>query len=198
MVVTEDGDGSKGGAAGFVAPVSSDDSIAVGGIVAIAVAAVALVVFLLLMLFVRRRNKEDDSVIKHVYLDDGSHLLTDMDSNDAGSPQKQRVAHVVGEDDSVQSGWTGYTPEFGPAGRRSGGDILADLDDLEHERGFEMGLDGRTYANNVHQCSSATCDICMAKQHRPTFVPTGEAPALPPRMPTDARRHYVADDTVSL
>jgi hypothetical protein len=191
--LVEDNDGIDG--AGFVVTPSGsgninnvvrdsntvdDEGLNAGGAVAIAAGCLALL--LLLLLLVRRRRDSDE--VSHLKLEDEGeatfiHELDSQPSNEYSSPRK---THVVGEEDSIFSGWTGY-PKDG------------DFNDDDSE-GVE-GILGKRHGD-VHACASATCEVCEQKRRQGLqFIPTG-SPPRPVGLPSDAARDYIADDTVEL
>lgn len=191
IIVTDDDSDREFAGAIVQEDEDDDDGLAAGAIIGIAIAAVAMCVLLMLFFVGRVRRKESSQ--KHMMMinDDESSLL------DEGEVKK---VHVVGEDgdshtsSSVYTGYTGYTPTEG--GSIDTGAIMNDLNSFE--RGMDLGLNDMVATMDVHKCASATCQICHAKRLRPTFIQTGEAPELPPPIPYNARRGYVADDTVQL
>jgi len=172
---------------------TSNSGLRAGGKVGIAIG--SLILALLLLLLVRRRRKRSNTVedVKHVELDDDAEqetYLKDIDGDgssytgsmrDSGDASP-RAAHVVGEADSVYSGWTGYT-----ADGASGGGANGNLGE------GHLGQD-------VHICSSATCEIC--EQRRQTgatgvdFIPTDMSHSA--SLPENATRDYISKDTVDL
>ena len=152
----------------------ADDDNA-GTIVGAAAGALAV---LLLVVFLAKRNRDDDEVSHLKFEDDDTYV------NEFDSPGKDRRAHVVGETDSVMSGWTGYSidDEYSEASDDSG--------KLGHRKG------------DVHMCSSATCEVCeRRRQQGVVFVKTNSiasAPSRPSSVPSDASREYVAEDVVML
>jgi hypothetical protein len=86
---------------------------------------------------------------------------------------ESRNVHVVGETDSLYSGWTGYT------------------------KNGRSGEDADGYNGDVHKCSSATCEVCeQRRQQGVQFIPTSIPMRL--QLPYDTEREYIADDTVQL
>jgi hypothetical protein len=155
----------------------------------IGAAAGALALLLLLILFVRRnRRNQDDEEVSHLKLedDDGDDTFIQELASDEGTPERQyhsRGAHVIGETDSIFSDWTGYT------GKRPM--------DSGYGNGMNNGRLGHV-STDVHQCSSATCEVCeLRRQQGVNFIATG-SPSHPGSLPNDATREYAADDTVSL
>ena len=142
-----------------------------------------LAVLLLLVLFVRRRNRYDQEQVSHLKLDDDEDDDTFYNGSEASNFQNEyntRDVHIVGEGDSVVSHWTGYTGNEKPV--------------------YRDGIMRSKYTD-VHQCSSATCEICDKKrQAGVSFISTRTAsfPSRSPSLPSDASREYIADDTVQL
>lgn len=145
-----------------------------------------LAVLLLLVLFVRRRNRYDLETVSHLKLDDDEDDDTFYNGSETSNFQNEyntRDVHIIGEGDSVVSHWTGYTGNEKPVYRDN------------------LYSDGLMRASDVHQCSSATCEICDKKrQAGVSFVSTRTAsfPSRTPSIPSDASRDYIADDTVQL
>ena len=138
-----------------------------------------LAFILLLVLLARRSNDNDEDRISHLKLeeDDEDALLREYASTGSMRSDEDRYetrnVHVVGEADSVFSGWTGYTKNG-----RSGEDMDA-------------------HQGDVHKCSSATCEVCeQRRQQGIQFIPTSSF--LVPHLPYDTERQYLADDTVLL
>lgn len=146
-----------------------DDTIGPAGYLTIAAA--ALVLLLLAVMLIRRKRR--DEMVKHVELgDDDETYLRDMESNNS-SPD--RLARVVGEDDSLQSGKSNFPTD-----------------------GYFANTESRPSNQDVHICSSATCEVCeRSRQAGVQFVPSGANLSHPP-MPPGSPREYAADDTVSL
>jgi hypothetical protein len=152
----------------------------------IAAAAGALALLLLIILFVRRSKRNNEDEVSHLKLeDDGDETFIAEIESDAGSPKREyesRDIHVVGEADSVISHWTGYTKR--------------PLDDT-FEEDPATGRLGHV-STDVHQCSSATCDVCERNRQRGVTFLSTESPSHPRSIPSDASREYAASDTVSL
>lgn len=152
----------------------AEDPVNVATVIAATAGGLAFV--LLLVLLVRRRQAEDE--VSHLKLeeDEGEDTFIREFASTASSPSRdeayeRRNVHVVGEADSIFSGWTGYTPR----------------EKSTEEDGY----------GDVHKCSSATCEVCEQRRQRGIqFIPTG-SPARP-QLPSDSSRDYVADDTVEL
>lgn len=150
-----------------------------------------LAVLLLMMLFVRRRSRYSEEEVSHLKLDEDAEDDTYYNGSDDNSVTRHqynsRDIHIVGEGDSVISHWTGYT------GRNQ---------EVSYKRsGLMKDKNSNLSPSDVHQCSSATCDICVeSRQAGVNFIKTG-ATALPVRthsLPSDASREYMAEDTVEL
>lgn len=202
------GNSTDGGAVGIAEdPEEDDDGVSAFAFIGVAIAGLLLI---LLALFAVRRQREygdDAQLMKHQELDDDlDETLSDgkagetVSEESSGSPgrYKSRLTHVVGEEDSVFSGWTGYT-EKEPA--------QYDWQAAETQRAQALGGMGAmdsSYQNDVHKCSSATCDLCEKnRQAGLQFISTG----LPsnakthislPVLQTESKRTYVARDTVTL
>jgi hypothetical protein len=159
---------------------SVDSSTRAGPYIGAAAGTLAL---LLLILFLVRRNQNDDDESRHLKLpDDGDDtFVKEFGSDSTPRDYEGRDVHVVGEEDSIFSHWTGYT------GRRDG---------VEMEYNDRLGH----VSTDVHQCASATCEVCeRRRQQGVCFIATGgNVPTRTPSLPSDASRCYVADDTVEL
>jgi len=167
----------------------------------IGAAAGLLALLLFLLCFVRRRNRYfDDDEVSHLKLDDGDDddtfvrefgLGGDGGSDDNSIPRNEyqsRDIHIVGEDDSVISHWTGYTGRDHPTNGN-----------YEMEYIKNGPLNG--IATDVHQCASATCEICAKnRQAGLSFVSAGAngEPTRSRSLPSDASREYPVEDTVEL
>jgi hypothetical protein len=153
----------------------------------IGAAAGALALLLLLVIFVRRsRGHQDDEEVTHLKLqDDGDTTFIQELASDDGTPERNylsRGAHVVGENDSIFSDWTGYS------GKRP-----KDANGRDRNTG-RLGH----ISTDVHQCSSATCEVCeQRRQLGVKFIAAG-SPPRPDSLPNNASRDYAANDTVSL
>ncbi|KAG7337980.1 hypothetical protein IV203_020648 [Nitzschia inconspicua] len=155
----------------------------------IGAAAGALALLLLLILFVRRsRRNQDNEEVSHLKLedDDGDDTFIQEIASDDGTPERQyqsRGVHVVGENDSIFSGWTGYT------GNRP----------IDDGQGNEMN-NGRLghVSTDVHQCSSATCEACEVRRQQGVNFVAANSPSHPGTLPNYASREYTAEDTVAL
>lgn len=165
-----------------------DESVNVATVIGAAAGGLAMV--LLLLLLVRRNNGDEE--ISHMKLDDEGGedtFIREFETNDSKSrgsdsddqSYNRRTEHIVGEADSIFSGWTGYTPKKEGEIRRD--NLRAGMN--AHERG------------DVHKCSSATCEVCeRRRQQGIKFIATGSP--VRPQIPSDASREYMADDTVEL
>lgn len=142
-----------------------------------------LALLLLLVLFVRRRNRFDEQV-SHLKLDDDDTFYNGSEGTGVEHEYTTRDIHVIGEGDSVISHWTGFT------GRSNRPDDSFERDGLMRGR-----------STDVHQCSSATCEICDKKRQAGVQFVKTHSPTLPQRihsLPSDASRDYIAEDTVQL
>jgi len=168
---------------------ASEDANDDGGFVLIGITLIVIGAFLaLLLLFVRRRSYKRSIAVKHMkFEDDGSDDETylrdrdDVDSSDY-SPDglSPRQTHVVGEEDSVFSSWTGYsnTPKEDVLGARARVDM--------QEKVFR----------DVHQCTSALCKVCeRARKSGLQFIPTDMQFS---DIPSDGSRSYAMEDTIVL
>lgn len=153
----------------------ADDSVNVATVIGATAGGLA---FLLLIVLLARRRTEADEVSHLKLNEDGEDTFIREFETTGSNPSgdegyETRNVHVVGEADSIFSGWTGYT---------------------QHNKSGE-GTDG--LESNVHKCSSATCEVCEARRQQGIqFIPT-HSPARP-HIPSDASREYLADDTVEL
>lgn len=152
-----------------------DDSVNVATV--IGATAGGLAFLLLIVLLARRRTDADE--VSHLKLnEDGEDTFIREFETTGSNPSGEegyetRNVHVVGEADSIFSGWTGYT-QHGKSGEET---------DVPE--------------SNVHKCSSATCEVCEARRQQGIqFIPT-RSPTRP-QIPSDASREYLADDTVEL
>lgn len=154
-----------------------DDSVNVATVIGASAGGLALI--LLLVLLVRRTQSDEE--VSHLKLDDEGDetFIREFDASSGGSVNYEtRNVHVVGEADSIFSGWTGYTPND-----KNGIEVMGGLN--PHEKG------------DVHFCSSATCEVCERKRQQGIqFIPTGKS--APPQIPSDASRQYLSNDTVEL
>lgn len=163
-----------------------DETIAAGTIIGIVAAGLAFI--LLLVLLIRRRQEGDEP--SHYKLDDDENEATfirefQTDPSSDGSPYRNRNVHVVGEGDSIISGWTGFTKQ---------GHAIEVDDDANNP-----GKLGHAHGD-VHLCSSATCEVCELKRRNGVqFQPTGTPPPqTSTHLPSDASREYISEDTVEL
>jgi hypothetical protein len=185
----------------------------------------SLVTLLFLYAATRRRESYKVQRIEEVFEDDesifgknGQMGGTDNTSNGSDAWRATRSAHVLGEEDSVFSG------DF------ESDNIMHDLRVAEKRRLYGMGgktrysqvgprendLGGTGDALNVHNCTSATCQICKnAGPNSPTFVPadlltpisevTCETEIVSPRYSSPdtvdidmAPRPYTSPDTIEM
>ena len=143
---------------------------------------------LLLLLLLARRNRDPDEV-SHLKLEDSDEqdgtFIREFESvTSEDSPYKSdRIGHIVGEADSVISGWTGFNSGSGSVSD-------AGTEEPSGKLGHPIG--------DVHICSSATCEVCeKRRQMGIQFIPTC-VPVKPKSLPSDASREYIAEDTVDL
>jgi hypothetical protein len=153
---------------GTIVTGANEDPTKVGGVAAIA-SGLAFVAFLFAFAAVRKREHHKLSAVEED-VEDNQSLFGKM-SNGSNHWRNQRDAHVLGEEDSVDS------VDF------DSDDIVADIRVAESSsRLYGMGisrqlglqednLGGKGDALNVHTCTSATCPICNGTQS-PTFVDT--------------------------
>ena len=163
----------------------SDDNVGAGTIVGATAGGLAA---LLLLLFLAKRKRDGSDEVSHLkFVDDDETYVNEFEGKpgDSDSDASNRRVHVVGESDSVMSGWTGYS---------------VDEDSLSEGDGDRSGKLGH-HMGDVHMCSSATCEICeKRRQMGVTFVKTSSPPMpeRPPLVPRNATREYVAEDVVAL
>ncbi len=156
-----------------------NDSSVNGGLSGIGIAMVAsasVIGVLFLFAASRRREHSKLQVMEQVIEDDesifdksvGFAMSTDGTEVFAGS---DKMAHVLGDDDSVFSGLDDdrYMSQKRLYGMGSRSNPIG-------PRENNLGLRGN--ALNVHTCTSATCEICgrNADMNSPTFVPTDFGP----------------------
>jgi len=207
-IVEEEEEEGASGVAAIKTADEDDKGLRAGGYVGIAVAAVALILLLLFLVGYNRRSSERE--LKHMELDD-SDYESDLDkgegekdgdtlrlSEEEGDSltgtysYKPRMTHVVGEEDSIVSGWTGYSagspPPKDPRELENHGDLTC----------MELGHKRRS---DVHACTSATCEACEQKrQQGPMFILSMDdnASYTAGISPAESNRQYVATDTVDL
>lgn len=156
---------------------AGDEDDDAGMIIGATAGALAL---LLLLMFLAKRNRKDDEVSHLKFVNDDETFVQEFESKTGNDGRR---VHVIGETDSVMSGWTGYS-----------------MDDEYSQDSDRSGRLGHT-KGDVHMCSSATCEVCERKrQMGVTFVKTATppAPSRPESLPSDASREYVAEDVVAL
>lgn len=170
--------GGNGGVSKIIGNQSQKDNKTVSPAAYLSAAAAGLVLLLFAAMLVRRRNRND--MVKHVELDDDDTYLKDMEADSQGS-SPNRLARVVGENDSVFSGMNSF----------KSGDFPMD--------GYFTNLESRPSHQDVHMCSSATCDVCESRRRAGIqFVPASAPHIKHPPMPPGSPRKYTSDDTVSL
>ena len=153
---------------------------------AVGIAAAGLAFLLILILLIKRNNDNDE--VSHLKLEEDANDETfirefETTASNMSRDYETRNVHVVGEADSIISGWTGFNSR---EGMRAHEELEMPLGKLAHPQG------------DVHVCSSATCDVCeKRRQQFVQFIPTG-TPPRPSSLPSDASREYVAEDTVEL
>lgn len=108
----------------------------------------------------------------------------------AGSNRRNpRLAHIVGEDNSILSSWSYYNDK----------NSKGDLGRYDLSKDPRSGLARIADGTNVHKCSSATCEICEAqRQSGLQFVPVAMPGYSHETLPEDSQRVYLAEDTVQL
>lgn len=165
---------------------STNDGITNAGTIVGATAG-GLALFLFLLLWAKR-NKNSDEVSHLKFVEDDDTFVHEFEGKNGGfdsdSDAEGRRVHVIGESDSVMSGWTGYSVDE---------DSVCPEADQSGKLGHATG--------DVHMCSSATCEICeRRRQMGVTFVKTSAPPMpeRPPSVPSNATRDYVAEDVVAL
>lgn len=180
--VTEaEDDGALAEGAGLVSATSNqkprgnispdDGKITAAAGVGIAIAATAILLCALFTVRHRRRGPMGADELKPIQTSD------DDDANTEASPG--RLVYVLGEDDSLVAG-RGFDGEDKPV--------------LSSPRMSDVPSDT---VGHVHLCASATCEACeKRRQSGVQFVQSNTV--LPPGVPADASREYVADDTVVL
>jgi len=210
VTVTADNDSGASGATGG-GSTATTGGISGGATAIVAIAGVGLIVVLLLL--VRHRKNSDPSEsrggLKYTSHDDDESFDLDAvsthDSTEGPGHVKTRNVRVIGEDDSVMSGWSGFHPHEGFETQS----IVNDLSVLEKEHKPRChpvaGLHGSSSrgvyrsATNVHTCTSALCETCeLRRQGGPSFIPVGKPPGSPTRFPSNATRVYATRDTVDL
>jgi len=156
-----------------------------GTIVGATAAGLALLLFLLLW---AKRNKDSDEVSHLKFVEDDETFVNEFEGKNGGlesdSDAEGRRVHVIGESDSVMSGWTGYSVDE---------DSICSDADRSGKLGHTMG--------DVHICSSATCEICERRRQMGVMFVKTSAPPMPerpPSVPSNATREYVAEDVVAL
>jgi MYXO-CTERM domain-containing protein len=184
---------------------SGDDGMSGGAVAGVAIAGVALVLLLLLFAW-RRKSNEPRAANGYLQnVDDESCFLdgtSTVNSSEVPLAYNTRSVHVVGEEDSIISEWTGFTP------RNKGVEaklIMNDLTAME-KYGMNNGVRGAYGASilapencDVHNCTSSLCEACeRSRQRGPVFIPIGEPIPVGERLPANATRVYALKDTVDL
>jgi len=164
-------------------------TLSAAAIVGVALAALFLI---LVMIFALRRKRRNEYPMKHHTLDDdyddSTYLKDDYDSNSsAAMSTPDRKIRIVGEDDSLFSGLS---------------DFQADATSTPRMRTFDDfgALSRNTVQQDVHVCSSATCEVCeRRRQSGLQFIPVGMPSHSHESIQTDSSsRNYMAGDTVNL
>jgi hypothetical protein len=150
----------------------SIQGISIGGLVAVVLAALC---FIVVVIFAARRNQKKHYPLKHHPLeeyDDATYLKDDFDTTSHAS----RRALVFNEDDSIFSGLTSHGA-----------------------RGLDppSSLANRPHQQDVHVCTSATCEVCEKRrqsslQFIPAVMPSQSSGSL------SRPRSFVATDTIQL
>ena len=198
------------GASGIEDPSNVDPGsggISAGSAVGVTVGVLA-VIFIAMFAIRRNRRKyrEDNSLLKPTNTDDDDDdelMMTRSMSAYSGSPQK-RLAHVVGEDDSIVT--SDYTQSDGIevqpiyAASRINRNLLDNMSDEEYAYDDDENVEVDSHDNvhlEHHWCSSPHCESCELKRQKGvTFIPTG--PHRSSKIPVNARRTYNTNDTVDL
>lgn len=166
------GETNRGQFAGINNITTQEQKNIAGGVVGV-IAATSVLVVLLLFVVVRRRKGTDP--VKHISLDDDSQMDRTYDSEGFISPLKSHL----------------YEEESEFSGPDNGGDgILKDLATCNNELNIISHTD-------VHQCASATCEICRNRRLNPEFIRI-KPPARKPRKIPFMQRNYITEDTVVL
>lgn len=176
-----------------------DKGLGAGGFVA--VAGTGLILILFLLLFVRRRHSDEYSLkhrqLEDMDMDDDDTYLKDIDgdtnTSPPGSVYDNRNTYIVGEDESIMTGWTGNN-----GNSTLGGDDNYDPG-LQRQRPLyeDYDLAGVYGHRDVHQCSSAMCNVCERQRRSGLqFIPSG----MPSHssLPDNVTRTYHSSDTVQL
>ena len=167
---------------------SEEKKIRAPGYIFFAMSGVVLIILLLLLV---RRRREYYNATKHKHFIGEPEDETDTyikDSDEDSLEQRGRQVHVVGEADSVFSGWSDFT----------GGDRRSRGNTGLYPEDYNGSLDESYQNQDVHQCSSATCELCESRRRAGIqFVPS-KMPSHSSTLPIDAPRHYLTEDTVQL
>jgi hypothetical protein len=150
----------------------SMEGITIGGLISVLLAALFCI---LVVLVAARRNQKNRYPLKHHPLeeyDDSTYLRDDVDAASRAS----RRALVFNDEDSIFSGLTSTGA-----------------------RGLDppSSLANRPHQQDVHVCTSATCEICEKRrqsglQFVPAVVPSNSSESL------SRPRSFVATDTIQL
>jgi len=183
------------------------------GYAAISMAAIALILVSLLLV----RRSGEDNLMKHVELIDDSDdetyvkdIETETKSRSSSVQQnsaRHRIAHVVGEEDSIMTGWTRYS--YGKESTTSPDKEVekwspavvspSRVSKARTPPRLKSRAPPGSHNIDVHKCSSATCEVCEERlQKGIQFIPAPDANEIASVLPRDAAREYVADDTVYL
>jgi hypothetical protein len=199
---------------GGVSAVRGSDVQPVTRVSAAAVVGLALAALFLLMavVFAARRKQREKFINKHHSLDDyddSTYLKDDYDrssykSDLEGAASRStipapfatppRQTHILGEADSLISSWDGFTPTR---------PVQSDLPLARSQRDLqvEAGISEPHAGQDVHKCSSATCEICEAdRQAGLQFIPAGmPSHSYDREIPSNSSsREYISKDTVDL
>ena len=159
----------------------------------------------------RRKYREENSLLKPTNTDDDDddELVVTRSMSTYSTPPQKRIAHVVGEDDSIVT--SDYTMSDGIevqpiyATSRINRNLMDnnysyDEDYMTDEDPANMAeMDSHDHDVHLehHWCSSPHCQSCELKRQKGvTFIPTG--PHRSSTIPVDARRKYNMNDTVDL
>ncbi|GKZ01531.1 hypothetical protein MPSEU_001103700 [Mayamaea pseudoterrestris] len=185
-----------------------------GGISAGAAVAVTLSVLVVVLASVfaanrrGRRFREDNSLLKAANTDDeeDESMLHSSSAYSSTPYQQKRMAHVVGEDDSILT--SDYSnngdgvevqPVYAASRVKNNNrlDRTFDEDFMNEDENIEVDSQDRIQHADHHWCSSPHCESCELKRQRGvTFIPTN--PQRASDIPRNARRTYNLHDTVDL
>ena len=171
-----------------------DDSISGIGL-SIVILGAALVAILAFLAYRRHRRDGDN----YDDFDDQSFDdKLDFGTVDSASySPKRRIAHVVGEQDSIYGGEAFGTHSMSQSPQDGGVETFISPNAQNLERAHS--------AINVHKCSSAMCPICNNRKNGPKFISTNtlsqsmsEGSPSPTRSGVHLMRPYPTEDTVDL